>query len=385
MRSATIEPRQPVGPESWGPGYRLWLGLRVLFAQHGPEGTTSLARLASHVAIVLIVSLVLLAGRVHLPTWEVAQNGDNLADSGPAAGLAQNLQPAPALQALVRAAVPLTALADQPVQTANAALAAANQPRTAIAQYTVQPGDTLYGIAEKYNVSAETLMWANNMEANPDLLRLGQELVILPVSGVVHTVQKGDTLQGIAKKYSADLAGMLTFPANGLSGEATPLTAGQKLIVPGGSKPRVVVQASAKAPAARVAARPAAAPAKAPAGRGHFVWPTSGLVTQGYRALHHALDIAAPLGTPVRAADSGYVSIAGWSNVGFGNYILIDHGNGYVTLYGHLSRIGVQPGQAVHQGDLIGNVGSTGNSTGSHLHFEIRQNSNGLNPYNFLP
>jgi len=116
MRSATIEPRQPVGPESWGPGYRLWLGLRVLFAQHGPEGTTSLARLASHVAIVLIVSLVLLAGRVHLPTWEVAQNGDNLADSGPAAGLAQNLQPAPALQALVRAAVPLTALADQPAQ-----------------------------------------------------------------------------------------------------------------------------------------------------------------------------------------------------------------------------------------------------------------------------
>jgi murein DD-endopeptidase MepM/ murein hydrolase activator NlpD len=381
MRSATIEPRQPVGPESWGPGYRFWLRLRALFAQRGPEGTTSLARLASHLAIVLIVLLVLLAGRVHLPAWEFAQNGDNLADSGSAAGLTQNLPRAPALQALVRAAVPLTALADRPAQNAQAALAVADQPRTAIAQYTVQPGDTLYGIADKYKVSAETLMWANNMEANPDLLRLGQELIILPVSGVLHTVQKGDTLQSIAKKYSADVAGILAFPANGLSGEATPLTAGQKLIVPGGSKPLVVVQA----PVARAAARPAAAPANAPAARGHFVWPTSGTVTQGYRALHHALDIAAPLGTPVHAADSGYVLIAGWSNDGYGNHIMIDHGNGYITLYGHLSRIGVRPGQAVHQGDLIGNVGSTGNSTGSHLHFEIRQNNYGLNPYSFLP
>jgi murein DD-endopeptidase MepM/ murein hydrolase activator NlpD len=381
MRSAIIGPRQPVGPESWGPGYRLWLRLRGLVAQRGPEGTISLARLASHVAIVLIVSLVLLAGRVHLPVWEIAQNGDNLADSGPAAGLAENPQPAPALQALVRAAVPLTTSADRSAQTADAALAVATQPRTAVAQYTVQPGDTLYGIAEKYNVSAETLMWANNMEANPDLLRLGQELIILPVSGILHTVQKGDTLQSIAKKYSADVAGLLTFPGNALSSEATPLTAGQKLIVPGGSKPRVVVQA----PAARAVARPAAAPGNAPVGRGHFVWPTSGSVTQGYRALHHALDIAAPMGTPVRAADSGYVLIAGWSNDGYGNHIMIDHGNGYVTLYGHLSRIGVQPGQVVQQGDLIGNVGSTGNSTGSHLHFEIRQNSYGLNPYNFLP
>ncbi len=383
MRGATIEHRQALGPEDWGPGYPLWLRLRGLLAQRGPEGTTSLARLASHIAIVLIVSLVLLAGRVRLPSWDMPQKGATQVDAGPVAGLAQNARPAPGLQGLLPAAVPFTTLADRSAQTADAALAPAGQPRSAVEQYTVQPGDTLYGIAEKYNVSAETLMWANNMEANPDLLRLGQELIILPVSGILHTVQKGDTLQGIAKKYGADVNDVLALPANGLSDASTPLATGQNLIVPGGSKPRVIVRAPA--PAARAIARPAAAPANAPVGRGHFVWPTSGSVTQGYRSLHHALDIAAPMGTPVHAADSGYVLLAGWSNDGYGNHIMIDHGNGYVTLYGHLSRIAVQPGQAVQQGDPIGNVGSTGNSTGPHLHFEIRQNNYGLNPYDFLP
>ena len=301
MRSATIDPRQPAGPESWGPGYRFWLRLSRLFAQRGPEGTTSLARLASHVAILLIVSLVLLAGRVRLPNWELAQTGDSLVDSDAAAGLALGPRPAPGLQALVRAAVPRTTLADQPAEIAKAALAEVVEPRTTTVQYTVQAGDTLYGIAEKYNVSAETLMWANNMEANPDLLRLGQELSILPVSGVLHTVKKGDTLQSIAKKYSADVAGIVALPANALSSEAAPLTTGQNLIVPGGSKPRLVAKAPAASGAARVAARSAAAPANAPVGRGHFVWPASGVVTQGYRSLHHALDIAAPTGTPVRA------------------------------------------------------------------------------------
>ena len=111
----------------------------------------------------------------------------------------------------------------------------------------------------------------------------------------------------------------------------------------------------------------------------------SGVITQGFYTYHTAIDIGVPLGTAVHAADSGYVVVAGWSTVGYGNYIIIDHRNGYRTLYAHLSKFNVQPGQAVNQGDIIGYSGSTGNSTGPHLHLEIELNGVKQNPFNYLP
>ncbi len=154
--------------------------------------------------------------------------------------------------------------------------------------------------------------------------------------------------------------------------------------MPNGTKPLPPPKpkpAAAPAPGLQTAG----APANAPKGSGRFIWPTSGAITQYYGRYHLALDISQWIGAPIKAAESGYVSVAGWSNVGYGWHIIVDHGNGWTTLYAHLSKINVKAGQAVNKGDLIGAAGTSGNSTGPHLHFEIRYNGVGQNPFNYLP
>ncbi len=276
-----------------------------------------------------------------------------------------------------------TTYRDAPKQQSQpgAAIGGPDQPRGEILHYTVQAGDTLYGIAEQYNVSVETLIWANRLEANPAMLHLGQELLILPVSGVLHTIQSGDTLLGIAGKYKGDVDAMVALAANHLSGTGALLQIGQQIIVPGGVKPKAVV---APSPAVQPATS-APAPANAPQGSARFAWPVRGAISQRFYYYHPGIDIGDPTGTPVVAADSGYVAVAGWSNVGYGNYIVIDHGNGSRTLYGHLSRIDVKAGQPVKSGQQIGAVGATGNATGPHLHFEVHQNGAAHNPLDLLP
>lgn len=359
-----LPPDEPaIQPEEWGPGYRIWRSTLLLLDQRGPEGTTSLVRVASHLVILLVAVVVLWFSRVQLPRWEIAEVESLQATS-------EETTAAPATAGnrvttgttLVRAAVPFTLVPDR--------------PRVDIIIHKVQPGDTLYAIAAKYDISAETLMWANNMELNPDLLRLEQELVVLPVNGVYHTVVKGDTVESIARQYKAEPSAIVGLELNHLNAKAPGLTMGQKLIVPGGKKPPVV---------RRVQVYSGPIPATATRGTGVFVWPTTGAITQGYKPLHRALDIAGPLGTPVKASDSGYVVVAGWSSLGYGNYIVIDHGNGYQTLYAHLSRFFVTPGDSVAKGTVIGLMGTTGRSTGSHLHFELRQGGVQRNPYGFLP
>jgi len=359
----TEENSSPIPAEEWGPGYNLWQNWLALLAQRGPEGTTPLVRMASHLVVVLIAAAVLWLSRLQLPNWEIAQAQVESAS-------AQEMAPAPVVvttsavgqSALVRAAVPFTLIPER--------------PRLDIITHTVQAGDTLYAIAGKYGISAETIMWANNLELNPDLLRLGQKLTILPVSGILHTVGKNDTVESIAKKYKAKPANIVNFAWNRLDPKNPTLTVGQKVIVPGGSKELAVRQV-------QIYSGPI--PADASKGTGRFVWPTGGSITQGYKPLHRAIDIATAPGTPVKASDSGYVVIAGWSNYGYGNYIVIDHGNGFQTLYAHLSRIYVSAGTSVAKGVVIGAVGSTGRSTGPHLHFEIRLKGVGQNPYNYLP
>ena len=151
-----------------------------------------------------------------------------------------------------------------------------------------------------------------------------------------------------------------------------------------------LIRARQAPPEAPSSAAPAAAANAAPArvGGSGVAWPTNGSVTSGfgYRwgSLHAGIDIANGVGTPIRAAKGGTVILAGW-NGGYGNCIVIDHGGGFSTLYGHMTRLRASDGQRVSQGDLIGDMGSTGNSTGSHLHFETRLNGTPQDPSRYLP
>jgi murein DD-endopeptidase MepM/ murein hydrolase activator NlpD len=355
-------PSLPIPEDAWGPGYRFWKSIELLLAQRGPEGTTSLVRMASHLVILFVAVLVLLISRLELPRWDIAEVQRTSAPTEEAETPLAVDSGASEATNLVRAAVPFTLIPDR--------------PRVELLTHIVEAGDTLYGVAEKFNVSVETLMWANGLEQNPDLLRLGQELIVLPVNGVYHTVQAGDTVDSVAKKYKAKPEDIVSFPLNNLNPKNPALAVGAKVVVPGGSKPYVPRQV-------QVYAGPA--PTGAGRGSGRLVWPASGSVTQGYRAYHRAIDIASYTGNPVKAADSGYVAAAGWSNQGYGYYVLLDHGNGLQTLYAHLSRFFVNAGDSIRQGTVIGNVGSTGNSTGPHLHFEVIRSGAQQNPFNFLP
>jgi murein DD-endopeptidase MepM/ murein hydrolase activator NlpD len=197
-------------------------------------------------------------------------------------------------------------------------------------------------------------------------------------------VQKGDTIEGIAKKYKANAADILGFAGNGLDAQHPTLVAGQKIMVPGGTVAIVASQPAAQ-PAAHAAAQTAKVPPGAMQGGGHFAWPVSGLITQRYGPWHRGIDLATNTGTPVKASDAGFVVFAGWSNDGYGYHIIIDHGHGFQTLYAHLSKMLVNAGQSVTQGMVIGAVGSTGNSTGPHLHFEVHLNGVQVSPFSYLP
>ena len=203
------------------------------------------------------------------------------------------------------------------------------------------------------------------LEVNADIIRPGDSLAILPIDGALHTITSGDTLGSIASDYEVTVDDIINYPGNNLADANAPLTIASKLVIPNGVKPFVNQQA--------VAYTSGAAPANARIGGGNFVWPTAGSINQRYWGGHAAVDLGAWTGAPVKAADGGYVALAtgGW-NGGYGNHIIIDHGNGFVTLYAHLNSIFVKPGESVAAGQQIGSVGNTGNSTGPHLHFEIR-------------
>jgi len=241
--------------------------------------------------------------------------------------------------------------------------------------YTVRSGDNVSTIADHFGVSVNTILWNNgNLEDNPDFLSLGDELIILPVSGVYHTVVKGDTLESIAKKYKVEVSAITAYEGNYLV-EPYTITVGQKLIVPGGYRPYQT---------RHVVAWSGTVPSNAKKGTGTFGWPVSGYITQRYSEAHPAADIGVVIGTPVKAADSGYVALVGRSDTGYGLHVLIDHGNGFQTLYAHLSVIYVEVGQSVTKGQAIGASGNTGKSTGPHLHFEIKLNGVRRNPFIYL-
>jgi murein DD-endopeptidase MepM/ murein hydrolase activator NlpD len=249
--------------------------------------------------------------------------------------------------------------------------------RDKIYEHAVQSGDTVSSIAEKYGVSADTVRWQNNIDAK-DTIKPGQVLEIIPVTGIAHKVQKGDTVYSIAKKYDTEPQPIADFPFNAFVNDETfELAIGQIVIVPEGVKPQekkpVVPRQQRTVPIAGTAVA-----------SGSFVWPTSGRITQGFSWYHKAWDIANRDAPNILAADGGTVVTAGWSGVGYGNHIIIDHGNGYRTLYAHMSSLYVGVGAKVGRGTAIGKMGSTGRSTGIHLHFEVIRNGVHLNPGSVL-
>jgi murein DD-endopeptidase MepM/ murein hydrolase activator NlpD len=267
------------------------------------------------------------------------------------------------------------------------------RPRRGIITYTVQSGDTLFGIAEKFKLRPETILWANYdaLQDDPHMLEIGQVLNIPPVDGVLHVVKEGETLEAIAQKYNVSPEAIRNAEWNGLQDGGEPQV-GQVLIVPGGTRPfagwtpprqAYVVVAGGK----RLPSGACPSVQVPPLGTGSFIWPVNSRWRSGYdfTAYHPGVDFAGRPGDPVYAADAGTVVYAGWSTVGYGNLIVLDHGNGYQTYYAHLSAIFVGCGQQVAKGATIGLVGSTGRSTGPHLHFEIRGPGGFVNPWRALP
>lgn len=253
------------------------------------------------------------------------------------------------------------------------------KPRSETIEYKVESGDTLSSIAVKFGISADTIRWANNLTG--DSIKPGQILEILPVSGVSYTVKSGDTLASVAKKFSAEQQPILDFPFNDVPDDLR-LKIGQLLIIPDGSPAEV--KAPKKAQPQFLAQGPSSPAFSAPGGA-QFIWPTGGTLTQYFSWYHPAIDVANRAGPGIAASDGGTVLVAGWpDSTGYGNRVVIDHGNGYTSLYAHLSNVYVSAGQTISRGQLLGQMGSTGRSTGTHLHLEIRYKGVALNPLGIL-
>ncbi len=249
------------------------------------------------------------------------------------------------------------------------------KPRDKIIEYEVLGGDTLASIAKKFDVSVDTIKWANNLKS--DTIKPGEILKIPPVTGVVHKVASGDNIYNIAKKYKTEAQKIVNFPFNDFADlETFALTVGQILYVPDGViepekpkylPPKFIAQI-------QVGIR----------GGSNFIWPTSGVLTQYPVWYHMAVDIANSAAPAILAADAGTVTFSGCLRWGYGCHVVVNHGNGYETLYAHLSSLAVSAGQVVSQGQVIGIMGCTGRCTGTHLHFEIRSGGELLNPLSFL-
>lgn len=257
-------------------------------------------------------------------------------------------------------------------------------PRTAVESYQVADGDTLYGIAGKFDLSLSSLLWANNMTVR-SVIRPGQTVKIPPVDGVIYVVKKGDTVSKIAKTYGAEQEKIIAF--NRLA-DAGDLRVGEELIVPGGEPP-VPVAVSRPAPVATLFAKPSAAPKPVASrgsgsGRGDWAWPTDWrVITQYYGWKHTGVDIDGDYTTESFASADGVVIYAGWRN-GYGMTVEVDHGDGLVTRYAHHSKLFVAKGDAVKAGQAIAQTGSTGRSTGTHLHFEVIKNGKFQNPLDYV-
>ena len=259
-------------------------------------------------------------------------------------------------------------------------LAAAVPTRNTIIEYTVQGGDTIGTIAQKFGLNQTTILWQNNLTSR-SYIRPGQILSILPTDGVAYKVAKGDNLAKIATKLRATTDKIIEF--NRLADQSD-IKVGQTLIIPEGRPYSAPAPAAPKlASVQQIFTGPVIE--DNPASSGKMLWPNGCYrITQYFSWKHAGLDIACAKGTPIRAADDGVVYETANLNTGYGHYVFIDHGNGKTTRYGHMTTIYVKKGESVKRGQVIGLEGSTGRSTGPHLHFEVRINGKVYNPLSYL-
>lgn len=257
--------------------------------------------------------------------------------------------------------------------------------KTEIEQYTVQEGDSISSLSHKFNISGHTIALANGISWDADL-KIGQELKIPPVSGLLHTVKKGDNISDIAAKYSVTKEVVLY--QNGMNAEDT-LVVGKELIIPNGVLPvqRNTTTQNSRSYSTSGGWNPGASALPSVQSDTTLVRPSNNCrYTQYYRAGHYAIDCAAPVGTALYAAEGGTVTkvySGGWGG-GYGNHIMIDHGNGLKTLYAHMNTIYVSNGEWVSRGENIGTMGNTGRSTGPHVHFEVIKNGVKVNPLQYF-
>ncbi|HEU0050513.1 MAG TPA: peptidoglycan DD-metalloendopeptidase family protein [Patescibacteria group bacterium] len=274
--------------------------------------------------------------------------------------------------------------------------------------YVVESGDTIASIASKFGVNVGTILWANNL-TDRSTIHPGESLKIPPVSGVLHLVKKGDTVEKIANLYNADAEEI--YRANNLADHST-LALGQELIIPGGeppappappAKPKApTVAIKSDVPKTSIAGKtydqyqeltqsvpdtrtkpPDETVANLPSGK--LLWPTrSHTINQYYGWFHTGIDLDGDYTDPIYAAEDGVVESAGWNSGGYGLMVMIDHQNGFKTRYGHASKLFVSAGDHVTRGQVIGMIGTTGRSTGTHLHFEVYVNEKRVNPLGYI-
>ncbi len=353
-----------------------------------------LGRYGAHLGVVVLVATLLTLGRITLTQVSVA----NVPDSSMLQVVAEPVATPTALGSsdvsvryapvvndalIVRQALPYTILPER--------------VRLEVITYTVQPGDTIYGIAEHYELSPYTIVWANleSLQGSPWLIQPGMTLFILPVDGAYHTVAVSDTVESIAETY--EIATSTLYNVWNLLDPEQPLRQGQLLVLPGGAGPDfeweppppvVTVQAGRMVPAAT--SYSGAVDVSMTGASGWFGLPTGSYAVSGWyfhdsrNPTHIGLDYKCRLGDPIYASDNGIVTFSGWSG-GYGQMVQVDHGNGFVTRYAHFDSLWVVGGQFVSKGEVLGACGTTGWSTGPHLHYEIRYNGVPQNPQLYEP
>jgi murein DD-endopeptidase MepM/ murein hydrolase activator NlpD len=269
--------------------------------------------------------------------------------------------------------------------------APADKPRYEAQEYRVVRGDSIFAIAETYKLEPETILWANYdiLQDDPHSLKPGQVLKIPPANGIYYQWKENDTIEKVAGEFNASVDDILNFPGNDIDLTNPEVESGSWVMIPGGEREFVqwIIPDQRAANSGTSNTSQAVCPGGA-VGGGGFIWPADSHFLSGndYWSGHLGIDIAAGEGAAVYAADGGVVTMAqGGYNYGYGNVIQIDHGNGYSSVYAHLSVIGVSQCTSVNAGQWIGAAGNTGNSQGAHLHFEVRQGGGNINPWFVLP
>jgi LysM repeat protein len=270
-----------------------------------------------------------------------------------------------------------------------------SRSRTDVLEYSVTAGDSVFGIAQSFNLHPETILWANYDQLNdsPDMLNPGMKLNVPPVDGVYYQWQEGDTLESVAAKFDAKVQDILSWEGNNFDLTNPVVEPKQWIMIPNGHREfrqwLVPTIARSNSGVSKSVLGPGACEGNYSGayGSGAFAWPTAAHTLSGndFWSGHLGIDIAGSLGDGVWASDAGVIVFAGWANGGYGNMVMIDHGNGYQTLYAHLNSVSAACGQSVYTGTYIGAIGSTGNSTGPHLHFEVRYLGGFINPWYVLP